>query len=97
MEIQEEVALQRKGYQENVKSLIERGAYHTAGMEMSNLTFAMAERRNDIVNGVHCGLSYLATAELLKEALLEGNERSIRGFKEKFEAFSAQTKLPLRD
>jgi len=96
MDIKKEIEIWRKEYSEIVKPLIEKGHYHLAGLEMSNLTFVMAEKRNEVVLNVNCGLSYLATAELLKEALLNENELSVRGSQEKFEAFSAQTRLPLR-
>jgi len=96
MDLQEELELQRRGYQECVRPLIEKGEYRSAHMEMCNLNFVMAERRKEIGLNIHCGLSYLAYASLLRDALFEGDEEAIKTRREAFEAFSAQTKLPLQ-
>lgn len=96
LSIQEQVELCRKSYEENVKPLIDQREYFAAALEFGNITFALSERRKDILTKVHSGGSYLACAQMLEKKLRTTNpHEDVSSLVEKFEAYQAQTKLPL--
>ena len=87
------VKLTIKGYKETVKPYIESGDYEIAAAELNNFYVMMGAYLRDINSTVHCGLSFVSSAEMLMSALRkeEGIERTVR----RFEMFSAQTGLPI--
>jgi hypothetical protein len=94
--IQEEVAENRKYYDEVIKPLIEKGMYEIAAFELSNTLFSLKTKRMDLVCRVPCGLSYLISGEMLEEKLKTAKSKKDLGDTVKrFEAYQAQTKLPL--
>ncbi|MBU1252673.1 MAG: hypothetical protein KJ905_02740 [Nanoarchaeota archaeon] len=97
MELHEEMNILRNGYKKTVKPLVERGEYMIAYFEFSNLMTIVEMRGREIISNVHMGLSYVSSAQLLRDRLLEGDKSKIESIVRMFEAYSAQTKLPLRD
>ena len=94
MDIGEVVAGLRERFAERVKPLIESGDYRDACSEMRDLLAEIRRYQIPIIRDVHAGNYYFYSAKLLFWELLEGKAPS-RDVLRQFEAYSAQTKLPL--
>ena len=96
MTIQDEVKKIIEGYQNNVKPLILEKRYFPAYIGLSNLCWLMERSTSDIVIKIHSGGMFISSATVLCNRLEKSDEKGIEGTLERFEAYAAQTKLPLR-
>jgi len=90
----------REVYFDEIKPLIEMGAYETAGASLGNIVFAIKTQK-DIFNWrelptVHAGLNLLASIDVMHQQLKEGEFDLERDFKS-LEAYLNQTRLPTRE
>jgi uncharacterized membrane protein len=83
-----------ESYKKQVKPLIEKGKYLVASLEMQNILIIMQDRKRELL-GVHMASGYVASARMLYEDLKKENEKGIERSMNFFEAYSAQTRLPL--
>ena len=94
--IQQEVETLSKHYREVIRPMIDKGQYMMACFELGNVVFAMQSRQQELIREVHCGLSYISAAEVLEEHLHTATSFSdVRSAVEMFEAYAAQTRLPM--
>ena len=89
----------REVYFEEIKPLIEEGAYQTAACSLNNIVLSMRTFK-DIFNirqvpTVHFGLTLLTSIDIMHQLLREGKFDPTRDFKT-LEAGLTQTKLPTR-
>ncbi len=91
MNIKERVTKIIEVYKNSIKPLIQNEQYELAFMEMNNLCFLINNHEEEIATKVHCGISFLASAKLLRDNLKM--RKDIDMFAEEFEAYSAQTRL----
>ena len=95
MGVQEEIENLRERYQTRIKPLIDNEEYMIASFELGNFIMLLSERGEELTQ-VHMGMSFFASARLLEERLREGNKENIENVVRMFEAYSAQTTLPLK-
>ena len=95
MNLEQEMELYRRGYEQSVKSWIEKGEYGLAYFELGKINFILENNPQEIALNIHMGMSLIASAESLKQKLQEGNKENIQHDLKFFEAFLAQTKLPM--
>ena len=95
VEIHEIIKDNRKYYADVIKPMIEEGRYEEASFELRNQLFILQDFRGKVIFDVHCGISYVASMEGLIMALKTTTERPNKTI-EMFEAYAAQTSLPMR-
>lgn len=84
-------------YSTEIREYIQSGNYEIASMEMSNLKFLANENAKEIVSDIHCGLRYISSLDMLVDALKNSDEKGIKSSQRLFEAFAAQTGLPIKE
>ena len=92
--IEEVIEGMRGRYTERVKPLIEEGKYIAAAYELKDIYAYWQFRAKELFSEVHSSLNYLGSMRTLIEKLETATEKPINAI-ETFEAYQAQTKLPL--
>ena len=90
-----EVEIVKHKYTNEVIPAIENKDYELAALALSSALFVTRGKEEKIILETHSGLGFLGSAKLLEDKLREGNEGAILRAKRYFEAYAAQTTLPL--
>ena len=90
-----EVEIVRSKYESEVKPAMENGEYELAAITLASALYIIRGREQKIMATVHMGWSFLASASLLEKKLREGNPERIKRAQSFYEAYAAQTTLPL--
>ena len=93
--IKEVIAGTRGRYEERVKPLINSGKYFAASYELRDIHAYWQFNKLELFPKVHCGLSYFVSMGDLVDALEKATEIP-KDALERFEAYQAQTKLPIK-